>query len=137
PFEHSYFHSAGASALVVPAGPLRVEVAHGLEYRPAGEQVVVEAGGRRTLRVALARIADLRARGFVSGDLHVHMNYGGASKNDPRGLALKMRAEDLGVVENLIGNKEQRVPDVQLFDRGRADAASAEDLLIVHGQEYH
>lgn len=137
PFEHSYFHSGGSSELLVPAGSVRIEATHGLEYRPAREDATVEPGRRRTVRIALARIADLRARGFVSGDLHVHMNYGGAYRNDTKGLAFQMRAEDLGVVENLIVNKEQRVPDVQLFDHGRADAASTPDLLIVHGQEYH
>jgi len=136
-FEHSYFHTSGSSEMTVPAGRLRVEATHGLEHRPAREDVSVAAGSRTPLRVSLARIADLRARGFVSGDLHVHMNYGGAYRNDTRGLAFQMRAEDLGVVENLIVNKEQRVPDVQLFDHGRADPASDPDLLIVHGQEYH
>ena len=137
PFEHAYFHTRGAAETTVPAGPVRIEVTHGLEYRPAREDASVEAGARRTVRVALARIADLRAQGFASGDLHVHMNYGGAYRNDTRGLAFQMRAEDLDVVENLIVNKEQRVPDLQLFDHGRPDAASGPDLLIVHGQEYH
>jgi Tol biopolymer transport system component len=136
-FEHPYFHSAGTAEVTVPAGRLRVEVTHGLESRPFREEVLVEAGERRTLRVALSRIADLRSQGYFSGDLHVHMNYGGTYRNDTRGLARQMRAEDLDVVENLIVNKEQRVPDVQLFDRGRPDPGAAPDLLIVHGQEYH
>jgi hypothetical protein len=89
------------------------------------------------VRVALERISDLADHGWASGDLHVHMNYGGAYRNDTAGLAFQMRAEDLDVVENLLVNKEQRVPDVTLFDQGRVDPASAPDLMIVHGQEYH
>jgi TolB protein len=137
PFEHSYFHAAGRATLTLPAGPVTVEATHGLEFRPLHQVVKVEAGRETRLLLLLERIADTRAQGYFSGDLHVHMNYGGAYRNDTRGLAAQMRAEDLDVVENLIVNKEQRVPDIDLFDHGRADPASAPDLLIVHGQEYH
>ena len=41
------------------------------------------------------------------------------------------------MVESLIVNKEQRVPDIAYFDGGRPDPASTADTLIVHGQEYH
>ncbi len=44
----------------------------------------------------------MRALGWKSGDLHVHMNYGGAYRNTPSRLAFQARAEDLDVVENLI-----------------------------------
>jgi hypothetical protein len=61
------------------------------------------------------------------------MNYGGTYRNDPAHLAEQARAEDLGVVESLIVNKEGRVPDVAYFT-GRQSGGSP---LIVHGQEYH
>ncbi len=79
---------------------------------------------------------DLEARGWYSGDLHVHMNYGGMYRNDPTRLALQARAEDLHVVENLIVNKEGRVPDVEWFRPG-PDPASRPGTLIVHGEEFH
>jgi len=40
------------------------------------------------------------------------------------------------VVENLIVNKEQRIPDIAYF-RTDPDPASTPDLLLVHDQEYH
>ena len=40
------------------------------------------------------------------------MNYGGAYRNTPRRLAFQARAEDLDLVENLIVNKEGRIPDI-------------------------
>ena len=58
------------------------------------------------------RSSDLAARGWRSADLHVHMNYGGAYRATPRRLAFQARAEDLALVENLIVNKEGRIPDV-------------------------
>src|SRR3989304_4766006 len=77
--------------------------------------VPVPAGGRVVHRVVLERLADLPAQGWWSGDLHVHMNYGGAYRNTPRRLAFQAHAEDLHVVENLIVNKEGRVPDIGYF----------------------
>jgi hypothetical protein len=40
------------------------------------------------------------------------------------------------VVENLIVNKEQRVPDIALFT-GTTDPASTADRIVFHSQEYH
>jgi hypothetical protein len=88
------------------------------------------------VRVVLHRLADLSARGWYSGDLHVHMNYGGVYRSDPARLAFQARAEDLHVVENLIVNKEGRVPDVAWF-RPDPDPVSDRETLVLHGQEYH
>jgi TolB protein len=86
--------------------------------------------------VVLERLADLPARGWWSGDLHVHMNYGGAYRNTPRRLAFKSGAEDLHVVENLIVNKEQRIPDIAYY-RTDKDPVSTATFLLMHGQEFH
>ena len=64
------------------------------------------------------------------------MNYGGAYRNTPARLAAQARAEDLHVVENLIVNKEGRIPDLEYFT-GRPDPVSTPNTLIVHDQEYH
>ncbi len=135
-FEYTYFHTPGSCELTVPAGTVTVEVTRGLECRPARKEVRVPAGGSVTQRIALAPLADLQAKGWRSGDLHVHMNYGGAYRNDPKNLAFQARAEGLNVIESLIVNKEQRMPDIGWFT-GRPDPVSTADLLIVHTQEYH
>jgi hypothetical protein len=46
------------------------------------------------------------------------------------------RAEDVHVIENLVVNKEQRIPDIAYF-RTTPDPASRAGFLLVHGQEYH
>jgi TolB protein len=66
----------------------------------------------------------------------VHMNYGGAYRNTPRHLAFQARAEDLHVVEDLIVNKEQRIPDIAYF-RTNADPASGPGFVLMHAQEFH
>jgi hypothetical protein len=135
-FEVAYFHTPGTAVVTVPAGVLRVEVSHGPEYRVARVGVTVPAGKTVTRRVVLERVADLPAQGWWSGDLHVHMNYGGAYRNTPTHLAFQARAEDLHVVENLVVNKEQRIPDIDYF-RTDPDPVSAPGFLLMHAQEYH
>ena len=135
-FEYPYFHSAGSSELTVPAGQVHVEVWRGPEYRVIRADVNVPTGGRVTQRVTLQRLANLPAQGWWSGDVHVHMNYGGAYRNTPWHLAFQARAEDLHVVENLIVNKEQRIPDIAYFRTDR-DPVSTPTLLLMHAQEFH
>jgi TolB protein len=73
---------------------------------------------------------------WVSSDLHVHMNYGGEYWNSPEHLVLQAEAENLGIVNNLIVNKEQRIPDIA-YAGHRVDAASNKRAMVVHGQEFH
>src|SRR5207253_1457638 len=134
-FEYPYFHSTGTSALMVPAGRVHVEVWRGPEFRVSRADVNVPTGGRVVHRVVLERLDNLPARGWWSGDVHVHMNYGGAYRNTPGHLAFQARAEDLHVVENLIVNKEQRIPDIDYF-RTDADAVSGPNFLLMHAQEF-
>jgi Tol biopolymer transport system component len=135
-FEYSYFHASGSADLTLPEGDVHIEVLRGLEYRPFRRGARIEDGGVVDVEVGLERIADLAAEGWFSGDLHVHMNYGGAYRTDPERLAFQASAEDLDLVENLIVNKEQRIPDIGYFD-GTPDAFPQQGVVINHGQEFH
>jgi hypothetical protein len=138
PFEARYFHTAGDDLIEVPAGTVSVELMKGLARQPE----------RRTLEVRAGAMADVAAvmparpwldgtdRRWVSADVHVHMNYGGHYRNTPAHLVLQAQAEDLDIVENLIVNKEQRVPDIAYSGQG-VDPASKPGTLVVHGQEFH
>ena len=135
-FEYGYFHARGQAGLSLPTGRYRVEVSRGPEYAIDTRSVEVAAGRTASLRVPLRRISSLSGTGWRSGDLHVHMNYGGTYRNDPKHLAFQAEAEGLNLIENLVVNKEQRIPDMASFST-RPDATSTRDLLIMHGQEFH
>ena len=56
--------------------------------------------------------------------------------HDTARLRAQAEAEDLHVVENLIVNKEQRIPDVAVF-RGGLDPVSTAATIVTHDEEYH
>ena len=135
-FEYGYFHARGRFQMAVPPGRQRVEISRGPEYAVSLTEVEVAPGATATRRAALRRLADMPARGWRAADLHVHMNYGGAYRNDPKRLLFQAEAEGLNLVENLVVNKEQRIPDIASFST-RPDPASRPGLLLFHAQEYH
>jgi len=134
--EHGYFHTAGRAAVTVPAGAVVVDAWRGPEYATGRAELSLAANETRAVRLVLARLDDLPARGWWGGDLHVHMNYGGHYRNTPAHLAFQAKAEGLHLVENLVVNKEQRIPDIDAF-RTTPDPVSSARFLLVHGQEFH
>jgi TolB protein len=138
PFEAHYFHTAGKAELTVPAGRIDVELMRGLEYRFEKRTVQVVAGKQTNLTIRLdsLNLPEDRESRWVSGDVHVHMNYGGAYRTIPQKLVAQAAAEDLSVVESLVVNKEQRVPDIAYFS-SKPDPASTASNLLMFGQEFH
>lgn len=135
--EPHYFHSGGNSTMTLPAGPATVTVWHGLEHGIENREVRIPAGGARVLEIRLDRLQLPEAfRDWQSGDVHVHMNYGGTYRNTPARLAKQAAAEDLDIVFNLIVNKEQRVPDIAYFSPV-PDSASTDEVTLLHAQEFH
>jgi TolB protein len=138
PFEARYFHTTGDDLIEVPAGSVHVEVMKGPGRFPQHRTLEVQAGASAEARVVLPAHPwnDGEDRRWVSADAHVHMNYGGHYRNTPAHVVIEARAEDLDIVENLIVNKEQRIPDIVYSGRG-VDPASTAAALVVHGQEFH
>jgi TolB protein len=134
--ETRYFHSTGDSVISTPLGPLSVTVSHGPSFEVAHVSVDLQSP-QQTLSVTLKPLPGLDDLGrWWSGDLHVHMNYGGHYRDTPDRLAAQAHSEDLNLVYNLVVNKEQRVPDVASF-RTDVDPASDATTMILHGQEFH
>ena len=135
-FEQHYFHSTGTAELAAPAGRIDVEAMKGLEYRIAKKSVEIAENQHATLTIRLEPLNIPQKSHWVSADLHVHMNYGGAYRNTPKNLVAAMAAENLPIVENLVVNKEQRIPDIAYFST-KPDPASTSSNLLLHGQEFH
>ncbi len=138
PFESHYFHISGSAELTLPAGSAEVEVMKGFEYRFERRTATITAGQKSNLTIQLKPLDVPRDAGsqWVSGDVHVHMNYGGAYRNTPTHLVAQAAAENLQIVEDLVVNKEQRIPDIAYFST-KPDPASTASNLLLHGQEFH
>jgi len=136
PTETHYFHCPGHCMVNLPAGDAEIWVQRGFRNLPLQRKVNIGDDQSGQLFVKLVP-NDLPPSfgNFVSADLHVHMNYGGHYRATPQTLAAQARAEDLGIVYNLIVNKEERVPDIAY--RPGLDPASGNGVSILHSQEYH
>ena len=129
-FETRYVEGAGEWKMSVPVGPLEIKLARGPGHAVVRRNVETQA----SVTIKLPRL-DFPGQ-WWSGDLHVHMNYGGRYRNTPAHLVAQARAEGLDFVYDLIVNKEQRVPDVAAFLPG-PDPASGNGVLLLHGEEFH
>jgi Tol biopolymer transport system component len=139
PFEAHYFDTAGVSQMMVPVGgSIEVGIMRGFEYPFKHTKVQIKPNSASSLFVSMHPIENgvPGKTQWVSGDVHVHMNYAGTYRNTPAHLVEQADAENLAIVENLIVNKEQRVPDIAYFSP-QLDPASTADHLLLHGQEYH
>jgi TolB protein len=138
PFEAHYFDTSGASEITVPAGNVEVDVMRGFENHFEQRRVEVTADSTTQLSVRVRPLFGESSAmpNWVSGDVHVHMNYAGTYRNTPAHLVEQAAAENLAIVEDLVVNKEQRIPDMAYFSP-QLDPASTADHLLLHGQEFH
>jgi TolB protein len=138
PFEAHYFHVSGSVEMSVPAGTITVDAMKGFEFGLAHQ--TVQVGSEKSVAVKLQlkpeTVPANPGRQWVSGDVHVHMNYGGTYRNTPAHLVEQASAENLQLVQDLVVNKEQRIPDISYF-RTTPDPASTSSTLLLHGQEFH
>jgi TolB protein len=137
-FETHYFHTNGAEEIDVPAGNIKIEAMKGFEYHLERAAVEARAGLTQSVTLKLRPLDTVKSSGgqWVSSDLHIHMNYGGEYRNSPAHLIHQTEAENLAIANNLIVNKEQRIPDIAYAGK-QVDRASNERTLVVHGEEFH
>ncbi len=138
PFEAHYFDTSGVSEITVPEGEVEVDVMRGFENHFVRRKVEVKAGGNTQLTVRMVPLfVDVdQTSTWISGDVHTHMNYAGTYRNTPAHLVEQASAENLAIVEDLVVNKEQRIPDISYYSP-QLDKASTPDHLLLHGQEFH
>jgi hypothetical protein len=124
--------------LDVPEGALEVHILHGFERRFDIKHLSADLtkGAELTVHLDTDGIGVPDEGHWLSGDVHVHMNYGGIYRNTPANLVRQAEGEKLSIVNSLLVNKEQRFPDIAYNGVGK-DPASTANTLVVHSQEYH
>ena len=133
-----YFHTRGASTLVLPTGKTHLRVVRGFEYLSQDRVVDLNLEGPHSLDFRLERFVDAAAHGWYSGDIHIHPNL--VHKNmdqliNPEDIRLQVEAEDLNVANLLVCNSQGSV----LYDRahftGTSHSLSSARHILYWSQE--
>jgi TolB protein len=134
--ETHYFHTPGESEVEVPAGRTEVEVMRGHEYRPASVTLSVTPGAVATATLRLERLVDMPARGWYSGDTHVHDLHQGNYGLTHETFFLQLTAEDLHVTNALIHMDGTRLMGRWSDLTGQPHPLSTPTHILQYGEEY-
>ena len=110
----------------LPRGDVIVDVARGFEYEPLRTRVRIEPGQQR-LELRIKRWTDMNARGWYSGDSHVHFL-------SPQGAHLESSGEDLNVVNLLQAQWGSLFTNTEDFT-GRASVIQNGNNIVYVSQE--
>jgi len=134
PQENHYFYCAKKCELEIPRGQVSIRAMNGFSHTSDQAELNAKAQSQ-TVRLTLSRLELPPTFGnYISADLHVHMNYGGAYKQTLQGMGLQARGEDLDVIYNLLVNKEQRIPGISTF---KTSADNIDGVTVYQAQEFH
>ena len=117
----------------LPPGPAKLTVSGGLETIP--QAVAFDAGTPAELPVAMRPWIDMAARGWYSGDSHVHLHTGGPIRVTAADALVAARAEGVNYVNLCASNNVgDDIRDAEAIT-GEPDPASTGRNLLVFGEE--
>lgn len=131
-----YFHTTGTFDVEVPAGHTVIEAVKGYEYKPQSTTLDVPAGGSRGATIRLARLVDLPARGWYSGDTHIHDLHQGRFGLTHQTFFDELRAEDLHVTNALIHMDGTRIMGRWADLTGKPSPLSTPQYILQYGEEF-
>ena len=123
-----WFYADGGFRVRVPAGKIRVAIRRGLEYSGIDEDIEIKPGSSLQKELKLTRWADMRERGWYSGDVHIHYL-------DPATALFESKAEDLHVASVLVFNQTGFISAREHFT-GALDRISEPEHLIYYDEEF-
>ena len=131
---HTFFHTKGEFQARV-SGNATLVVQRGIEYEPA-ELVAAGGGEREELTVRLRRWSHQATRGWRSGDVHVHLHYGGEYLLTPEDASLAQRGEDVHFMNMMVANQGSGFVHDEPFFEGRPHSLSTSGHILQWGEEY-
>jgi putative heme-binding domain-containing protein len=129
----SYFYADGSFDVELPPGRARLNISGGAEVIP--QSVELDPGANAELTVQLPRWIDMAARGWYSGDSHVHLHTGGPIGVTPADAMVAARAEGVHYVNLCVSNNVgDDTRDAELIT-GKPHGVSTNRHLLVFGEE--
>jgi hypothetical protein len=133
--DRHYFHMTTESEVEVPTGTTTIEAVRGWQFAPKSVTLDVPAGGVQTATIRLDRLIDLPARGWYSGDSHVHDLHQGFGQTH-ESFFRQLVAEDINVTHALIHMDGTRLMGRWSDLTGKPSPLSTAAHILQYAQEY-
>jgi hypothetical protein len=120
----SFAYVDGNFQVELPAGEVYVEMTKGFEYSPVRRRLNITPG-QRELKLEIARFIDLRSKGWVTADTHVHFL-------SPPTAILEGQAEGLNLISLLAAQWGDLFTNVEDLSFGPLASADGETMVQVN-----
>jgi len=132
-----HFYLDEHDRLELPTGEYTVTATRGPEHRAARQTFVIRPAETARVTLNIDRWTNQRSEGWVSGESHIHANYGyGHWYNSPVTMRLQCEGEDLTVANFMVANSDGD----GIFDRefflGRPDPLSTDRTILYWNEEF-
>ena len=121
--DSSFAYIGGEFEIELPVGEVFVEITKGFEYTPVRKKLRIEAG-QRELNLELSRFTDLRSKGWVTADTHVHFL-------SPTTAILEGEAEGVNLINLLAAQWGDLFTNVGDLHHGTLRSRSGDTLVQV------
>ena len=119
----------GTFQIELPVGEVYLEMTKGFEYEPVRRAVTIQPG-QRELELEITRFTDLRSRGWLTADTHVHYL-------SPTTAVLEGQAEGLNLVHILAVQWSNLFSNVGDFSTGPVTSRDGETLITMGTENRH
>ena len=130
-----FFHADGSFQARV-SGEVRLVASRGIEYEPVEVTIPASPNESRAVTVRMKRWSHMAAEGWRSGDVHVHLHYGGEFLLSPQDASLVQRAEDVHFMNMMVANQGSAFVHDQDYFEGGPNELSDEEHILRWGEEY-
>jgi WD40-like Beta Propeller Repeat len=132
---HFYLHDH--DRIELPVGEYTVTAARGPEHRTARQTFAIRPDETANVTLNIERWINQRSEGWVSGENHIHANYGyGHWYNSPATMRLQCEGEDLTVANFMVANSDGDGVFDREFFLGRPDPLSSERTILYWNEEF-
>jgi hypothetical protein len=132
---HFYLHDH--QQIDLPVGEYTVVATRGPEHRTARKTFEIRERESTEVTLHLERWTNQRSQGWVSGENHIHANYGyGHWYNSPTTMRLQCEGEDLTVANFMVANSDGDGVFDREFFIGRPDPLSTDRTILYWNEEF-